>query len=109
MAQETKKTKRGNRYRLFDDGTGDYRIYRIGTPDQDLPAGTLLQIPGVPGFESTKEALAYIKQAPETFQGMQVMILRGMEILSIEVQSKPLLNVQAKPKTLIGGENADSE
>lgn len=100
-SSKKKLPSRGNRYRLFDDGDGDYRIYQIAPGTSDFPTGTLLPIPGVPGFDSVKEADAYIDKSEDTFQRMQIMILKGCDIIALSVETTTKVRKNRKPKNLI--------
>lgn len=97
---------KGRRYRLFDDGMGDYRIYCIANAElvtRGLAPGSLLPIPEVPGFETTADAMKYIRNSGNQFQGMQLMVLRGMEIVEVKVESNPRVTINAKPKQQVSG------
>jgi hypothetical protein len=97
-----KKPTAANRYRLFDD-EGDYRIYEIAKKDAGLPKGTLLQIPEVPGFTSSAAARKWVNNSGNKLEGKQFLILKGLEIGGVHVESKPKVTVKWKPKTPITG------
>lgn len=94
-----KKTpNRKKRYRLFDDDNGDYRIYQISSGASGIPAGTLVPIPDAGGFKNTQTAKGWLRDHGEKLHGMQVMIVRGLEIIRIAVASKPVVALEAKPR-----------
>lgn len=97
-----KVPQRAKRKRVLGDGEGDYCIYEIVPPGTPLPAGALIPIPGVPRFEETKKALAWISaESGDTLAGKQVMVFRACEILAIQVQAKPTIVIQAKAKKTV--------
>jgi hypothetical protein len=96
------KPTAGNRYRLFDD-EGDYRIYEIAKKDAGLPKGTLLQIPEIPGFQSSAAARKWVNNSGNKLEGKQFLILKGLEIGGVQVETVTSTKVKWKPKTPIGG------
>ena len=93
---------RSNRYRLFDDGGGDYRIYRLmSATSGEIPKGSLVPLPGAPGFMATAEAKKWLRVNAEKLNGMQVMIFRGLEIMRISVVARPTVNLESKPRTRV--------
>lgn len=98
-----KSPTRANRYRLFDDDTGDYRIYQLASKDSGLPAGSMMPVAEVPGFKSTYLAKKFIENSGDTFTGMQLMIFKGLDICSIDVEVIKTVKVNFKPKTAITG------
>jgi hypothetical protein len=98
-----KKPTAANRYQLFDDGDGDYRIYEIAKSDSGLPKGALLPIAGLPGFESTYLARKFINNSGNLLEGKQMMILKGLEICSVDVQTVTRVGVKFKPKKPVTG------
>ncbi len=91
----------GNRYQLFDDEEGDYRILEIAPAGKDIPKGSLMPIAEVPGFTDTASAKKFIRASGELFEGKQLMIIKGIEICSVQVEtvSKVAVNFkQKKPK-----------
>ncbi len=99
--------KRGKRYRLWGDG--DYCIYQCTAPGGDFPDGTLLKLPDVPHFEGTKEANKFIENSGDLFAGKQLFIMRGYEILKIEVHNTPKLTITRKPKIQVAGPEPETE
>ena len=99
---------RGKRYRLWKDG--DYCIYQIAAPDGGLPSGSLVPLSDVPHFEGSKEAMKFVENSGDMFAGKQLFIMRGYEILKIEVQNTPKLTISKKPKIQVAGpESEDSD
>ena len=97
------KPTAANRYQLFDDGDGDYRIYEIAKAAEGVPQGALLPIAGIPGFESTYMARKFIGNSGDKLQGKQLMILKGLEICSVDVQTVTKVGVNFKPKKAVTG------
>lgn len=96
------KAGRGPRKRVLGEGEGDYLIYEIIGEGQQIPKGALMPIPGVPQFEDTQKALAWIRNSSgDLLAGRQVMIFQAREILSLMVQQKPTVVIQSKPKVAI--------
>lgn len=96
-----RKPRQGSKvFKLFDDGGGDFRLYEIvGEGDaRKLPAGVLVPVPGFGGFESAIEAQRAVKTSGEKLTGKQVLILRGVQIIRIELQTQPRVMIQSKPR-----------
>lgn len=99
-----RKPTAGNRYRLIDDATGDFRIYEIsGESHAPLPKGSLMAIPDVPGFTNTADAKKFIRNSGETLKGKQLMILKAIEICSVQVQTVSKVEVKFKQRKAVGG------
>ena len=98
-----KKPTAANRYRLFEDGDGDYRIYEITKSDSGMPRGSLVPIGGVPGFLTTYIAKKFITNSGDKFSGKQLMIFKGLEICSVEVETVSKVGVNYKPKKAVTG------
>jgi hypothetical protein len=105
-----KKPTAANRYQLFDDGDGDYRIYEIAKvdPNSGIPKGSLIPIAEIPGFESTYLARKFINNSGNLLEGKQMMILKGLEICSVDVQTVTKVGVKFKPKKAITGPAAST-
>ena len=87
---------------MMGQGEGDYCIYEIASPGADVPRGTLLPIPETPRFESTVEATKWIRtKSGDLLAGKQVMIFRAMEIMTIRVAARPIVEIESKPKILV--------
>lgn len=94
-----KVPQRGMRKRVLGEGEGDYCVYEIAGPESKLPKGALIPLPKIPRFIDTARALAWIRnESGDLLAGKQVMIFRACEILSLQVQQKPTVVIQAKPK-----------
>lgn len=107
-ARRKRKPTAANRYQLFDDEQGDYRIFEIAHADSGAPKGSLMPIAGVPGFESTYQARKFINNSGNKLEGKQLMILKGLEICSVTVQTVSKVGIKFKPKKAIGGPAASS-
>jgi len=102
-----KVPQRGQRKRVLEADGGDYCVYEIIAPGQKLPAGSLVQIPAVPTFKDTQDALKWIRnESGDKLAGKQVMIFRACEILSLTVVQQPTVVIAAKPKRTL---NASKE
>lgn len=88
------------RMRLFDDGKGDFRVFEIVPPGHQsgLPAGSLIQIPEMGGYESAVLAKRGVRSSGDLLVGKQCMILRGIEIVRVEVETQPRVRIESKPK-----------
>jgi len=93
-SKKTRKPTAANRYRLFDDGGGDYRLYEVAGVDSGLPKGALLPIPEVPAFVNTEQAKKFVNNSGDLLNGKQVLIFKGIEMCSITVQT----TTQVRPK-----------
>lgn len=100
---KAKKPTAANRYQLFDDGAGDYRIYEIAKQETGLPKGSLVPIAEVPGFDSSYLAKRFITNSGSLLEGKQLMVLKGLDILSVDVQTVSKVSVNFKPKKAVGG------
>ena len=95
---------KGRRYRVLGKGEGDYCIYQIAPDGSDLPKGALVPIPDVPRFESTAEAMRWLRMdSGDKLAGKQVMVFQAMEICTINVVSKPSVSIEKKPKIQVSG------
>jgi len=95
---------KGRRFRVMGQGEGDYCIYQIAGQDSQLPGGCLVPIPEVPRFSSCAEAMRWIRNdSGDSLAGKQVMVFCAHEILTIQVENRPRVNIQAKPKVQISG------
>ena len=98
-----KNRKPRQRMRLFDDGKGDFRVFEIIPPGHSsgLPAGSLVQIPEMGGFESAVLAKRGVRTSGDVLVGKQCMILRGIEIVRVEVETQPRVRIESKPKKIV--------
>ena len=100
---------KGRRYRVLGKGEGDYCIYQIAPADSDFPQGCLIPVPDVPRFESTAEALKWIRSdSGDKLAGKQVMVFQAMEICTINVAQKPVVSIDKKPKILVSGPETEA-
>lgn len=102
------KPTSANRYKLFDDEFGDYRIYEILPASEHVPKGSLAPIPEVPGFETTADAKKFVNNSGDQLNGKQLLILKGLEICSVAVQTLTKVQPKWKPKRAVGGPAASS-
>ena len=99
---EPKKTARGNRYRVLGKGEGDHCVYEITPQGSNIPSGSLVPIPGVPQFTSAAESLRWVRaEKTDLLAGKQLMIFQAHEILTCQIENKPRVVINRKPKTLI--------
>lgn len=70
-------------------------------PSESVPAGTLIPIPDTPGFPSKTSAMKFIKNNYKRFEGSQIMVIRGLEIVAPRISTSIELDI--KPKTLVKG------
>ena len=95
---------KGRRFRVLGGGEGDYCIYQIAPQDSQFPAGCLIPIPELPRFGTCAEAMRWIKNdSGDTLAGKQVMVFCAHEILTIAVENRPRVTINAKPKVQISG------
>lgn len=101
-AKPKKVPQRGVRRRVLGEGEGDYCIYEIAGPESQFPRGALIPVPSVPRFADTGKALQWIRtESGDLLAGKQVMIFRACEVLSLRVQQKPTVVIEAKPKVAV--------
>jgi len=93
-----KTPKRGQRYRLFDDGAGDVCVYQIAPMDSGMPEGTLVPIPTAPRFDSSRDAEKWTRANGAELDGIQVMIFKALGIHGVEVEARPQVRLISKPK-----------
>jgi hypothetical protein len=106
-AQEQPKAShptKGRRYRVLGAGEGDYCIYQITPDGSTLPKGSLIPIPEVPRFETTAEAMKWVRtDSGDKLAGKQIMVFQAMEICTISVINKPVVAIAKKPKIQVSG------
>ena len=100
-----KERKRRRGFRLFDDGGGDFRIYEVIPPgDKRGLQGALAPIVEFGGYESAVAAKKALRASgAEKLQGKTVIILRGIEIVRIVVETKPRIVIESKPRRQVTG------
>jgi hypothetical protein len=75
---------------------GDVRLFRIHDDDNRLE---MFDKDDVPGFPTAKQARLYLQQNAHVFQGMQVMVMRVLDLHRIEtIEVKPQVQMHTKPK-----------
>ena len=92
-----------NRYQLFEDGQGDYRIYEVARQELKLPPGSLLPIQEVPGFLDGGVAKKWLKNSGDLLKGKQVMVFKGIDVARIEAETITKVTVKFKTKKAITG------
>lgn len=103
--KKERKPRQGSKvFKLFDDGGGDFRLYEIVAEgdSRKLPAGVLVPVPGFGGFESAIEVQKAVRASGEKLTGKQVLIMRGIQIIRIELQTQPRVMIQSKPRRAVG-------
>jgi hypothetical protein len=95
---------KGRRFRVMGKGEGDYCIYQIAPQDSQFPGGCLIPLPEVPRFENHAGAMKWIRNdSGDMLAGKQVMVFCAHEILTIAVENRPRVTINAKPKVQISG------
>jgi hypothetical protein len=95
---------------VLGEGEGDYCIFQMIGQGQDLPAGSLVPIPSVPRFETTAQAERWVRtESGDLLMGKQVMIFKAMEVLRINMQTKPQLVIEKKPRVLVSTPEVEDE
>lgn len=98
-----KKRATPRRFRLFDDGGGDFRIYEVVGEGQKLPKGTLVVLPDFVGYESAIAAKKALRASGDKLAGKTLMIFRGVELVRIVVETKPRVMLESKPRQQVSG------
>jgi len=100
---KARRAKKQRRFKLFGgESGGDFRIYIIAE-DEQLPKGTLVPAPGIAGFDSTQAAQKFIRSEGAQFVGKQLMIAKAIHIVRINLEEKPQVKVEFKPRTQVSG------
>ena len=100
---------KGRRYRVLGKGEGDYCIYQIAPQGSEFPVGCLIPIPDVPRFESTAEAMRWVRtDSGDKLAGKQIMVFQAMEICTINVVAKPQISIEKKPKIQVSGPETEA-
>ncbi len=101
---ERKKRATPRRFKLFDDGGGDFRLYEvIPAGHKTLPQGALMPIPEFGGFDSAIAAKKALRTHGEKLQGKTVLVIRGVEMVRIVVETKPRVVIESKPRKQASG------
>jgi hypothetical protein len=100
--EKKKHPNRGTRKRVLGEGEGDYCIGELVGEGTSIPRGSIVPIPTVPRFIDTATAMKWIRnESGDLLAGKQVMVYRACEILSLQIQSKPQVVIQTKPKVTV--------
>lgn len=91
--------ERGKRFCVYEDG--DYLIEQVAPKDAGLPAGTLLQIPEVPHFQSVRAAQQWLRDNGDRVQGMQVRVVKVLRIYQIRTKQTVDVELFEKPRHLV--------
>lgn len=98
------------RFRLFDDGAGDFRIYSvIQAGHKTLPAGSLVAVPEFGGYESAIAAKKALRKDGAKLQGHTLLVLRGIEIVRVVVDTNPRVMIESKERKQVSGPTAPAE
>lgn len=99
-----KKKRSPRRFQLFDDGGGDFRIYEvIPAGHKTLPAGSLVPIPEFGGYPDAVTAKKALRTKGDHLQGKTVIVIRGVEIVRITVETRPSIRIESKPRKQVSG------
>jgi hypothetical protein len=71
---------------------GDYRILVLRED------GSFFFPPENPGFNTQREAQAYIKESGDQFAHLQMAIVRFADFISVMVQNRPRVELNFKPR-----------
>lgn len=94
--------KQRQRYRMFDDGQGDFRLYQLVTDEtQAVPKGSLIPLPHAPGFMSSGDAKKWLRNNGDTCAGLQLMLFKGVELLHVGVMQRAQVVLTSKPRHVI--------
>jgi hypothetical protein len=105
-----KKRRKPRRFQLFDDGQGDFRICEVVPPGSEhAPAGALIMLPELGGYPSATEAKQGLRKSGQNLTGKQIMIVRAVEIVSIQLETKPRVLLESKPRKQVSGPTPDAE
>jgi hypothetical protein len=101
---ERKKRAKPRKFKLFDDGQGDFRIYEvIPAGHKTLPQGALMPVPEFGGFDSAIAASKALRTLGEKLTGKTVLVLRGVSMVRIAVETKPRIVLESKPRKQVSG------
>jgi len=98
-----KVPSRGIRKRVLGNGEGDYVVMMVAPPDSDIPKGSLVPLADSPQFESSTEAKAWLKtdEKASALAGMQVAIVKFLEIGRLKARNRPEIVFETKPKIVV--------
>lgn len=101
-AQKLGPSKQRQRYRMFDDGQGDFRIYQLVAEEAAAaPKGSLIPLPHAPGFMSSAEAKKWLRNNGDTCAGLQLMLFKGVELIHVGVMQRSAVVLTSKPRHAI--------
>jgi hypothetical protein len=104
VPKQARKRNAPRRFQLFDDGQGDFRICEIIPPGhKSLPPGALIPLSEFGGFPDAVTAKKALRTKGDTLQGKQVLVIRGVEIVRVMVESRPSIKIESKPRKQISG------
>jgi hypothetical protein len=104
VAAAKRKRASPRRFKLFDDGGGDFRIYEvIPAGHKTLPQGALVPVSEFSGYESAIEAKKALRTHGEKLAGKTLMLWRGVEMVRVFVETKPQIKLESKPRKQVGG------
>lgn len=84
--------------RAFKDQC-DIVIHSIAPKGGEFPEGTLLPLPSVPRFYSLKQANTWVvNEGGDLLMGMQIVIIRVLQISRVEIERKPTIKLVTKRK-----------
>lgn len=99
-----KRRRQPRRYQLFDDGNGDFRIYEvIAAGHKTLPAGALVPLPEFGGYQDAIAAKKALRSKGDNLQGKTLIVVRGVEIVRITVETRPTVKIESKPRKQVSG------
>lgn len=104
VGEGKKKRAKPRRFKLFDDGGGDFRVYEvIGAGHKTLPQGALVPLPDFTGYDTAIAAKKALRANGEKLAGKTLMIWRGVEMVRIVVETKPRISIESKPRQQVAG------
>ncbi len=78
---------------LFDDGQGDFRILAIRED------GSFTFLPDVPGFDSYRRAVAWVKNSGDQLKNFQIAVVRFCDFIAVQVATNPTVEMAFKTRT----------
>ncbi len=106
-AAAVKRPTAGNRYEVFDDGQGNYRVYQLADAamqkTHQCPPGTLFPIQEIAGFSTNHEVRSFLRKSGDLLNGKQFMVIRAIDIGSVDVATVTKAKLNWKPKKAVKG------
>lgn len=96
---QPKKSGRSKRYTFYEDGK-DWVLLTIQRDPQSgaqVENGALIAIPGAPRFETSTEAVKWLKTPGETqatLTGFSVLVVKMGHKFSVTVEAQPAITIQ---------------